>query len=74
MKVSIPNVLETFTTLDLGDNGYERVLNVVTDLPIEVQQPGFDAEKLDDLCRAVGKLIGPGEYDRALVSYRAKSN
>jgi hypothetical protein len=51
MTGKIAHVLETFDTLEVGRSGYERVLNVVTDLPISAGTPGFDAEKLHALAQ-----------------------
>ncbi len=70
MAAPIANVLETYTSLGLTEQGYERVLNVVTDLPIDVRQVGFNAEKLDDFVREIAKLLEPGEFDRATVLYK----
>ena len=51
-------------------NAYERVLHVVTDLPISPGTPGFDAEKLHALAQELGKLLDPGDYARATVRYK----
>ncbi len=48
------------------------MLNVVTDLPIDVRQVGFNAERLDDFVRQIAKLLEPGEFDRATVLYKGE--
>ena len=73
MAGKIAHVLETFDTLEVGRSGYERVLNVVTDLPISAGTPGFDAEKLHALAQELGKLLGPGDYARSTVRYRGNA-
>jgi hypothetical protein len=70
MAETIAHVLETFDTLEVAANGYERVLNVVTDLPISPGTSGFNAEKLHALAQEVGKLLGPGDYVRSTVRYK----
>ena len=73
MTGRIAHVLETFDTLEVGRNGYERVLNVVTDLPISAGTPGFDAEKLHALAQELGKLLDPGDYARSIVRYKGNA-
>jgi hypothetical protein len=52
-QINLPHVLHTFDTSDRG----RRILNVATDLTAKPTAPGYDAEALDDLKRALGKLI-----------------
>jgi hypothetical protein len=52
-QINLPHVLHTFDTSDRG----RRILNVATDLTAKPTAPGYDAEALDDLRRALGKLI-----------------
>jgi hypothetical protein len=73
MTGKIAHVLETFDTLEVGRSGYERVLNVVTDLPISAGTPGFDAEKLHALAQELGKLLDPGDYARSTVRYKGNA-
>jgi hypothetical protein len=70
MTDKIAHVLETFDTLEVGRQGYERVLNVVTDLPISTGTPGFNAEKLHALAQELGKLLDQGNYARSTVRYK----
>jgi len=52
-QINLPHVLHTFDTRGRG----RCILNVATDLAAEPTGPGYDAEALDDLKRALGKLI-----------------
>ena len=52
-QINLPHVLHTFDTSDRG----RRILNVATDLTAKPTAPGYDAEALDNLKRALGKLI-----------------
>jgi hypothetical protein len=69
----IAHVLETFDTLEVGRSGYERILNIVTDLPVSAGTPGFDAKKLHALAQEIGKLLGPGDYVRSTVRYKGNA-
>jgi hypothetical protein len=45
-----------------------RILNVATDLTAKPTAPGYDAEALDDLKRALGKLIDRRKgYDQIVL-------
>ena len=70
----IPHLVERHDSLDLGKNGPERVLNVVTDLPIDPLTRGFDAEALKDFTKAVSELVARGDYERATVHYRGPAS
>lgn len=70
----IPHLIQRYDSLALGKNGPERVLNVVTDLPIDPATPGFNAETLHDFVTAVSALIAPGDYERATVHYLVPAN
>src|SRR5260370_13820115 len=56
-----------YRTFDTSDRG-RRILNVATDLAAEPTAPGYDAEALDDLKRALGKLIDRRKgYDQIVL-------
>jgi hypothetical protein len=59
-QINLPHVLHTFDTRGRG----RCILNVATDLAAEPTAPGYDAEALDDLKRALGKLIDRHESAR----------
>jgi len=66
-QINLPHVLHTFDTSDTCDRG-RRILNVATDLTAEPTAPGYDAEALDDLRRALGKLIDRRKgYDQIVL-------
>jgi hypothetical protein len=63
-QINLPHVLHTFDTRDRG----RRILNVATDLTAKPTAPGYDAEALDDLKRALGKLIDRRKgYDQIVL-------
>jgi hypothetical protein len=63
-QINLPHVLHTFATRGRG----RRILNVATDLTAEPTGPGYDAEALDDLKRALGKLIDRRKgYDQIVL-------
>jgi hypothetical protein len=63
-QINLPHVLHTFDTRNRG----RHILNVATDLAAEPTAPGYDAEALDDLKRALGKLIDRRKgYDQIVL-------
>ena len=63
-QINLPHVLHTFDTRGRG----RCILNVATDLAAEPTAPGYDAEALDDLKRALGKLIDRRKgYDQIVL-------
>jgi hypothetical protein len=63
-QINLPHVLHTFDTRSRG----RCILNVATDLAAEPTAPGYDAEALDDLKRALGKLIDRRKgYDQIVL-------
>jgi hypothetical protein len=63
-QINLPHVLHTFATRGRG----RRILNVATDLAAEPTASGYDAEALDDLKRALGKLIDRQKgYDQIVL-------
>jgi hypothetical protein len=59
----IPNVLNAYVAFD----GHEPVLHVETDLPLNTQLPGFDAEKLDDFGQAIADFMKHEAFFRSEV-------
>lgn len=53
----IANALTAYVTFDLSFHGYDKVLHVVTDLPINPKSDGFDGSKLRALNLAIGKIM-----------------
>ena len=63
-QINLPHVLHTFDTRNRG----RHILNVATDLAAKPTAPGYDAEALDDLKRALGKLIDRRKgYDQIVL-------
>jgi hypothetical protein len=63
-QINLPHVLHTFSTRNRG----RHILNVATDLAAKRTAPGYDAEALDDLKRALGKLIDRRKgYDQIVL-------
>jgi hypothetical protein len=63
-QINLPHVLHTFDTRSRG----RCIINVATDLAAEPTAPGYDAEALDDLKRALGKLIDRRKgYDQIVL-------
>lgn len=70
MLGDIPHVIRTFETVEITSDKCETILHVVTDLPISVNLPGFNAENLHELTEAlVAAFLAPGKVDRINVSY-----
>jgi hypothetical protein len=63
-QIDLPHVPHAFNTRGRG----RRILNVATDLAAEPTAPGYDAGALDDLKRALGKLIDRQKgYDQIVL-------
>jgi hypothetical protein len=69
-EIKLPHVLHTFDTLE----GPQRVLNVATDLSTDPSAPGYDAEAVYTLNKALSKLVDPRKgYDRFILHSKKNS-
>jgi hypothetical protein len=67
---SQPNVLSAKITLEIDkDEKIQKVLNVVTDLALDIQNEKFDSSALDDLTdNIIATMRQNTSIDRATVS------
>lgn len=67
---SQPNVLSAKITLEIDkDEKIQKVLNVVTDLALDIQNEKFDSSALDDLTHhIIATMRQNTSIDRATVS------
>jgi hypothetical protein len=60
------HIKSTWITLEDGGRGTERVLNIATDLVVNVRQPGYDGQKFTDLVREAGILLSGTQADHVV--------